>query len=70
MTSGDLENRSRSTKFNGVLALPNINLNMKYESHAIKTMGRRAITRIIRTHGGRERYREGRTDGMSDDNIF
>ena len=64
--SGDLENRpTKSTKFNRVLALPTFNLNMKYESRAITTLTCRAITRVILTHGGRERGsqagREGRT---------
>ena len=61
MTSGDLENSSRSTKFNKFLALPNINLNMKYESHAIKTMGCRAIT----WYGGREISRQAGREGQT-----
>ena len=31
MTSGDLDNRSMSTKFNEVLAHPNVNLDSIYE---------------------------------------
>jgi len=42
MTSGDLENRSRSTKFNRDLALLKVNLNMK------------AMGSYVQTDGGRE----------------
>ena len=62
MTSGDLENNSRSTKLNTVLALPKVNINMKYECYAIKTPVCRAITRVIQTDRGRDRERKGGTD--------
>ena len=45
----DLENMSRTTKLHRVLALPTVNLNMKYESQDIKTPDCRAITTVIRT---------------------
>ena len=49
MTSGDLENRSRLKHFNRVHALLKVNLNVKYECCAIKTLGCSTITRVIRT---------------------
>jgi len=36
MISGDLENKSRPTKFHGVIALLKVNLDMKYDCPAIK----------------------------------
>ena len=46
MTSSDLENRSRSTKFNWLLSLPKVNLDVKYEHPDAKTPDCRVVTRI------------------------
>ena len=46
MPSTDLENRSRSTKFNWLLSLPKFNLDVKYEHPATKTPNCREVTRV------------------------
>ena len=44
--SSDLENRSRLTKFNRLLSLPMVNLDVKYEHPGTKTLDCRAVTRV------------------------
>ena len=70
MTSSDLENRSRSTKFNRLLSLPKGNLDVKYEHPATKTLDCRVVTRVIRTDGLRDGGTDGGTDGTGDDNTL
>ena len=65
MTSSDLENRSRSTKFNRLLSLPKGNLDVKYEHPATKTLDCRVVTRVIRTDGQTDGPRERRTEGQT-----
>ena len=61
MNFDDLENRS--SKYNRVLALPKVNLNVQYECcTAVWKLQAVAWTRVIRTEGG--------TDVTGDDNII